>query len=58
MSCHHERAYGRGGAGMEGHLLAFASVAIGPALHLVRCSDMSGVEVEANSKSMAAFGRE
>jgi hypothetical protein len=30
---------------------------IGPSRHLVRCSDMSGVEVKADSKSMASFGR-
>ena len=31
---------------------------IGPSRRLVRCSDMSGVEVKANSKSMASFGRD
>ena len=29
----------------------------GPARHLVRCSVMSGVEVKADSKSIASFGR-
>jgi hypothetical protein len=31
---------------------------IGPSRHLVRCSVMSGVEVKADSKSRASFGRE
>ena len=30
---------------------------IGPEHRLVRCSAMSGVEVKADSKSMASFGR-
>jgi hypothetical protein len=30
---------------------------IGPERHLVRRSEMSGVEVKADSKSMASFGR-
>jgi hypothetical protein len=30
---------------------------VGASRHLVRCSDMSGVEVKAVSKSMASFGR-
>ena len=30
---------------------------VGPARHLVRCSVMSGVEVKADSKSIASFGR-
>jgi hypothetical protein len=30
----------------------------GPSRRLVRCSDMSGVEVKADSKSMTSFGRE
>ena len=29
----------------------------GPARHLVQCSVMSGVEVKADSKSIASFGR-
>jgi hypothetical protein len=37
---------------------AVRSDANGPALQLVRCNDMSGVEVEADSKSMASFGRD
>jgi len=28
----------------------------GPSRHLVRCSDMSGVEVKADSKSTPSFG--
>ncbi len=37
---------------------AMRSDAIGPQRHSVRCSVMSGVEVKADSKSMASFGRE
>ncbi len=37
--------------------VAVREVAYGPARHLMRCSEMSGVEVKADSKSMASFGR-
>jgi hypothetical protein len=30
----------------------------GPKRHLVRCKDMSGVEVKADSKANAEFGRD
>ncbi len=36
---------------------ASQSDANGPKRHIVRCSVMSGVEVKADSKSIASFGR-
>jgi hypothetical protein len=30
---------------------------VGPKCHLMRCKDMSGVEVKADSKANAEFGR-
>jgi hypothetical protein len=42
---------------MIGLFAAVHESVYGPLRHLVRCSDMSGVEVKADSKSMASFGR-
>jgi len=42
---------------LSSHALAPATTAVGPSRHLTRRSDMSGVEVKADSKAMAAFGR-
>jgi len=44
--------------GIDGRIfVATTTSAVGPSRRLVRRSDMSGVEVKADSKSMASFGR-
>ena len=44
--------------GTDGRIfVATTTSVVGPSRRLVRRSDMSGVEVKADSKSMASFGR-